>query len=305
MTEQKIFELTVSLLSFLKTHEKKKLVRKFSCSEEIFNLNIKDISLLVERSIKVKDFSFEDLKIKLERCIKIIESYKIEFTSVFDKDYPAMLRDIAEPPFIIFVRGKKISDENKIAIVGTRRPTGMGMQVTFDIAKSFAEKKYTIVSGLAIGVDTFAHKGAVSVNAPTVAVLPCSVENLYPRANANLARRIIDAGGSIVSEYPPETSALKFRFLERNRIISGLSDATVVTEAPKESGALSTARHACKQGKPLFVFAQLFDSIQNEGGKNLDANVVSSADDVITMLKNKTMEKRFSENIFLDERISQ
>ena len=93
--------------------------------------------------------------------------------------------------------------------------------------------------------------------------------------------------------------------MERNRIISGLSDATVVTEAPKESGALSTARHACKQGKPLFVFAQLFDSIQNEGGKNLDANVVSSADDVITMLKNKTMEKRFSENIFLDERISQ
>lgn len=292
MTERKIFELTISLLTFLKTREKKNLAEQFSRADDIFNLNIKDVSLLIGRSIKVKDFKFENLKAKLERSVRIIENYKIELTSVFDSDYPYLLREIAEPPFMIFSRGKKLNEQHKIAIVGTRRPTGKGMQFAFDSAKTCAEKNYAVVSGLALGVDAFAHKGAVSVNAPTIAVLPCAVENLYPRANVGLARKIIDAGGSIISEYPPETTALKFRFLERNRIVSGISDGTVVIEAPEKSGALSTAAHTRTQGKPLFMFEQLLDSVQNEGGRALSACTVKTVDEIIDVLQDTVMDKK-------------
>lgn len=288
MTEKEIFYLTVSLLTFLKTHEKKIICKNFSRVDDVFKLDLKDISLVVGRNLRTKKIIGEGLKRKLERAIKIIERYKINLTSCYDSDYPSALKEIANPPFIIFSRGQKLTNTKKIAIVGTRLPTGMGKQLAFNVAKDFAEKNFIVTSGMAMGIDAFAHKGAVSVNKNTIAVLACSVENLYPRSNVGLARKIIYAGGSIVSEYPPGTEPLKFRFLERNRIVSALSEGTIVIEAPQKSGALSTAEHASVQGKPVFVFEQLLNSPQNEGAKNLDAIVVRSVDEVVDYIKNKS-----------------
>lgn len=292
MTERKVFELAVSLFTFLNLAEKKKLCKNFSLVNELFDLNLKDLSLLVGRSLRVKNFTGDKLKLKLERALRIIENYKINLISIFDDDYPKSLNEIEEQPFVIFYRGEKINDQRRIAIVGTREPTGKGMQFAFDIAKDLSEKNIVIVSGMAIGIDAFAHKGAVTANAPTIAVLPCGVENLYPMSNVGLARKIIDAGGTILSEYPPETTPLKFRFLERNRIISGLSEGTIVIEAPKKSGALSTAEHSRVQGRAVFVFEEMLNSKRNEGGRNLNAHIVNSSDDVIEVLNNQCFYSR-------------
>lgn len=298
MTDRKVFELAISLFTFLNLSEKKKLCKNFSELNELFNLNLKDLSFLIGRSLRVKNFTGDKLKIKLEKALRIMENYKINLISVFDNDYPKSLNEIDEQPFAIFSRGEKINEQRRIAIVGTREPTGKGMQFAFDMAKELSEKNIVIVSGMAIGIDAFAHKGAVTANAKTIAVLPCGVENLYPMSNIALARKIVDRGGTILSEYPPETMPLKFRFLERNRIISALSEGTIIIEAPKKSGALSTAEHARTQGRPIFVFEEMLNSNRNEGGRNLNAHIVNSSDEVLEVLnneclhnKNKTIEK--------------
>lgn len=288
MTEREIFYLTISLFTFLNTNEKKILCKNFSQCDELFRFNIKDLSILLGRSIRTKEKLGEALKVKLDRSLKIIERYHIHFSSCFDTDFPRALKKIPEAPFAIFSRGTKLTNAKKIAIVGTRSPSGKGKQLAFDVAREFTEKGYTVTSGMALGIDSFAHKAAISINAATIAVLACSVENLYPRINIPLARKIVNAGGSIVSEYPPETEALKFRFLERNRIVSGLSEGTVVIEAPQGSGALSTAAHASAQGKQVFVFEQMLESPQNAGVQNLQAEVVKTVDEVIDIINNKS-----------------
>lgn len=290
MIDEEVFYVAVSLFTFLKTNEKKILCEKFSNIEELFNLNIKDVSFLIGRNLRTKESLGEALKLKLERAVKIMQRYKINFSHLYADDFPTALKSIPNAPFAIFYRGEKLTDRRKIAIVGTRQVSGKGKQFAFNIAREFSEKDFVVTSGMALGVDSFAHKAALSVNAPTIAVLACSVENLYPRINIPLARKIINAGGSIVSEYPPETEALKFRFLERNRIIAGLSEATIVIEAPQGSGALSTAEHTRSQGKHVFVLEQLLDDKQNEGAKMLDAKVIKTADEIIDCIKNKVEE---------------
>lgn len=286
MTDKEIFYLTISFLSFLKTSEKKILCKKFSRIEDVFKLSLKDLSFLIGRSLRAKEILGDKLKLKLEKAIKIIERYKIDLTCYFDPDYPENLKQILQPPFVIFSRGKKLTNAKKICIVGTRFPTGKAKQFAFDVAKSFAEKDFVVTSGMAMGIDSFAHKGAISVDKSTVAVLACSVENLYPRTNIGLASKIVNAGGSIISEYPPETPPLKFRFLERNRIISALSECTIVMEAPEGSGALYTAEYAQAQNKITFIFEQLLLSPKNNGAKKLNAKIVNSVDKIIDFLKN-------------------
>ena len=168
--------------------------------------------------------------------------------------FPRPLAEIPNPPRGIFFSGH-VPPENAlvVAIVGTRRATPVGKSLARNFARALARHGIAIVSGLAFGIDAAAHEGALDARGPTLAVLPCGLDRIYPRSHEALARKILENGGALISEYPPGTEALPYRFLERNRIVSGLARGTLIIEAPERSGALVTARLAAEQGRDCFV----------------------------------------------------
>ena len=179
----------------------------------------------------------------------------VEVLILVDPGYPARLRRIELPPPVLFVRGStpSLDRARAVAVVGTRRPTQAGRATAARIADAIAGLDATIVSGLALGIDAAAHVAAVDAGTPTVAVIGGGHERLYPAAHRGLVRRIVDGGGAVISEFAPDTIPSRGTFPRRNRIISGLADATVVVEAGARSGALTTAAWALEQGRGLFL----------------------------------------------------
>lgn len=167
---------------------------------------------------------------------------------------PPILKEIPNPPKNLYIKGT-LPDFSRpwLAIVGTRKATDEGLRIAKNFAKELAQNNCVIVSGLALGIDSAAHQGAIEGGGQTVAVLANGLDNVYPAQNENIAKKIIETAGAIVSEYPEGTPSLPHQFLERNRIISGLSIATIVIEAPQKSGALATAGFAASQGREVFV----------------------------------------------------
>ncbi len=179
----------------------------------------------------------------------------VEVITLADEVYPERLRRIELPPPVLFLHGDPaaLERERSVAIVGTRRPTTVGRATAGRIAEAVGGMGATIVSGLALGIDAAAHAAAVRLGTPTVAVIGGGHERLYPAAHRGLARAIVAGGGAVVSEFAPDTSPTRGTFPRRNRIISGLADATVVVEAGARSGALTTAAWALEQGRGLHI----------------------------------------------------
>lgn len=178
---------------------------------------------------------------------------KISFISQKDKDFPKELLQTPWPPKGLYIKGSLTENEPKVAIVGTRRCTSYGRDVAFKIGETLASAGITIVSGLALGIDAAAHEGALSGGGITWAVLGSGLEQIWPRSNLPLAQKIVQKGGALISEYPPETKGQYFTFPQRNRIIAGLSKLIIVIEAPEKSGALITARLALEAGREVGV----------------------------------------------------
>lgn len=207
-----------------------------------------------------------------------------------DKFYPGLLHKLAQPPARLFVRGNVAAlTAPAVAIVGTRKVSAEGRELTRRIAEDLARAGLIIVSGLAFGADAAAHEGALAARGCTVAVLASGVNNVTPAEHEKLAERIIAAGGAIVSEYAPDEPAYKVRFLERNRIIAGLALATLVTEAPFKSGALVTARHARALKRPVFALPGSPFSVNSQGTNKLiqrgEAALITSGRDIMAALK--------------------
>lgn len=169
-----------------------------------------------------------------------------------EPEFPAALREIPLPPLAIYLRGALPDNKISVSVVGTRKATPEGEDIAYDFSRSLASRGINIVSGLALGIDAAAHRGALKTGL-TFAVLATGVDNPYPRLNKKLAEDILASGGGLISEYPPGSTAFPSRFLERNRIISGLSRAVVLIEAPERSGSLATARFALEQNREIFV----------------------------------------------------
>jgi DNA processing protein len=185
----------------------------------------------------------------------------ITFLTVDDPEYPGLLRTIPYPPMYLFVQGRMdLLDRPAIAIVGTRKPTYYGMEVAKYLGREAAEHNLTVISGLARGIDRFAHEGALQAGGWTGAVLAHGLDRIYPREHSGLSNRIREQG-FLISEYPPDVSAKPQQFTARNRIISGLSLCTIVVEAGWKSGALTTAEFALEQGRDvLAVPGSIFDA---------------------------------------------
>jgi DNA processing protein len=207
--------------------------------------------------------------VNLEALWEQIQASGIRVLTSVDEDYPARLKEIEQPPPVLFVRGEWLpEDEFAVAIVGTRRVTAYGRQVTEQLAEHLAGAGLTVVSGLARGVDAVAHTGALDAGGRTVAVLGCGVDKIYPPENRGLAERIM-ARGCLLSDYPLGTAPESSNFPPRNRIISGLSLATVVVEAGETSGALITAEFAAEQGRDVFAVPGSVMAPQSKGTNRL------------------------------------
>ncbi len=168
--------------------------------------------------------------------------------------FPALLDNLSDPPFLLYVRGDPVALQTpQIAIIGSRNPTSGGLQNAEQFAHHLAAGGLTITSGLALGVDSAAHSGALRAAGRTVAVMGTGPDRIYPSVNRDLARRILESGGALVTEFPPGTSAKPGHFPRRNRLISGLSAGALVVEAGVRSGSLITARLALEQGREVFA----------------------------------------------------
>ncbi len=197
---------------------------------------------------------------------------KIKKLTLSTPDVPEKLRNISTPPkklFILSSDSKELLTRPAVAIVGSRKATPYGTSVTASLAGDLARAGVIIVSGLAIGIDGIAHRAALEAGGRTIAVLPTGLDHIYPATHRQLAKQILEQGGALVTEYPEGTSINKGNFIARNRIISGLSDAVLVTEAAAKSGSLHTADFALDQGRAVLAVPGNITSTTSEGTNNL------------------------------------
>lgn len=268
--------IVLSSFSFLRASEKISLLNHFNSIEELSKFSLGDLSFFLKRPLRTKMWNQNSFSHYAERCLKLMKIHNINITTCEEDNYPFMLKEIFDPPFALFYRGSLQSLKNKaISVVGTRKPTCKGAKAAFDLAYDLVANDFTVISGLAIGIDAAAHKGALAAQnekkmGSTVAVLACGVDCLYPVTNKTLGAKIIQDGGCILSEYPPDEPPQKWRFPARNRIISGLSNAVAVVEAPEKSGALITADFALEQGRDVMIhkIALEYPCMQKDDSKN-------------------------------------
>ena len=224
-------------------------------------------------------------KLNPEEYAKSIEGSGIKWATLFDDNYPAPLKQIYDPPIVLYYKGEILpEDERAIAVVGTRKMTGYGKAVTEQFTKGLVSAGLTIVSGLARGVDTQAHITALEEKGRTLAILGGGLNQIFPPENTDLAKKIEDGSGAVVSEFPPDYPSVAGNFPARNRVISGLSKAVLVTEAAADSGSLITARLALEQGREVYAVPGPITSSLSVGPIDLikeGARPVSSAQDIL------------------------
>lgn len=226
---------------------------------------------------------------------------KINTISPDEHNFLQSIRGIAVNPKTLYIVGSLPTERPPtVAIVGTRKPTTYGKEVTFDLAYKLAKKGIIIVSGLAFGIDAVAHKAALAAGGITIAVLANGLDSIYPATHRKLAEDIVKAGGALISEYPPGTPARDFQFLARNRIVSGLSDAVIVTEAASRSGTLATVAHALEQNREVFAVPGNITSPMSVGPNRLiqqGAHPVTAVDDILHVIAPYLLEPQTTLNL--------
>src|SRR3984957_20495174 len=266
----------------------KLLIEKFGAPEKIFQLNSDEIAAAgVPRNTGRSIAEFRDFEpLEKELCeLPNIGARLIKWT---DADYPPNLRQIADPPPFLFVRGPaSLTDSNSIAIVGARAASDIGRRMAQRLGLELAAKGFTVVSGLARGHGREAHQGALDAHGKTLAVLGCGVDVIYPSEHRKLAEAIIEGGGALISELPIGTQPMAENFPTRNRILSGLCLGVVIVEAAEKSGSAITARMAPEQGRPGFAVPGSPLSGKTRGSNRLlkeGAKLVECVEDVIEEL---------------------
>ncbi|MDR0495153.1 MAG: DNA-processing protein DprA [Treponema sp.] len=253
MAERGLLDLMIARLGLLSVREKLLLCESLEDEQDLIQKSQKDIEALIGHEMPAF-WNINNVHAQAGRDEKTARLKGINWVSWRGAAYPPLLREIYDPPALLFYRGSLPNPESPLAaIVGTRRPSPQAAAQAFDIAKGLAGGSISVVSGLALGIDAMAHRGNIEGGAPTAAVLGSALDQVYPLANRNLARRILETGGVLLSEYPPGTGPRKWNFPARNRIISGLARGVLIVEAPQKSGALITARFALDQNRDLWV----------------------------------------------------
>jgi DNA processing protein len=232
---------------------------------------------------------------------------KIKELTFNNPSFPAKLRDIFSPPKQLFYIGdslEKMLSMPALAVVGSRKVSLYGKAVTSSLIEEIARQNIVIISGLALGVDALAHEAALDAGGRTIAVMPCGLDRIYPSSNRQLAMRILEHGGALVSEYPEDTDARRENFIARNRLVSGLSDGVLITEAAEKSGTLHTANFALEQGREVMAVPGNINSSLSKGTNNLikvGAHPVTEATDVLHVLKIEPLRPKQQELLAANE----
>jgi DNA processing protein len=253
MDNRGLLDLMIARLGELSCREKLLLCESFDTEQDLLQKSRADIEAIIKHPLEVWQ-DINTIRKQAERDMATARLKGINWVIWHSPAYPPLLREIYDPPVLLFFRGILPNPEMPLAaIVGTRRPSPQSAAQAFDIARGLAQGGISVVSGLALGIDAMAHRGNIEGGAPTVAVLGSGLDHVYPASNRGLARRVLETGGALLSEYPPGTGPRKWNFPARNRIISGLSRGVVIVEAPQKSGALITARFTLDQNRELWV----------------------------------------------------
>lgn len=270
---------------------------------DINEKNLKHLYFLNSNDLEKIKNTIINLDIDYEK--EKLYSYEINFVTILDENYPKMLKNIYDAPAIIYYKGKSIEIlENSIAIVGSRKPTEYGIWVTKKIIEDLKAYDISIISGMAMGIDYFAHKYSIENNLSTVGILASSLEIIYPRSNKLLYDEMKKE--LLISEFPLDTYPLKRNFVLRNRIISGLSLGTLIVEAQEKSGSLITARYALEQNREVYSIPGNINN-ENSIGTNdlirLGAKLILSGKDIIEDFPKIKLKKinKISEKLLYDE----
>ncbi|MBQ9873397.1 MAG: DNA-processing protein DprA [Thermoguttaceae bacterium] len=287
--EEFVDEIALATVEGIGPITAERLVARFGSATEVLNAPAEELER-VERVGASLAKKIRDLRSTFDPAylIKFCDQHGIRILFRDDARYPSRLREIDNPPRILYVRGKlQPRDRAAIAMVGTRSATPYGSKLATRLARELVEAGFTVVSGLALGIDGNSHRGALDAGGRTLAVLGGGVVDVYPREHEDLAARIIQSGGALISEYYPLTKPLRGNFPARNRIISGLSLGVIVVESALKGGSLITASCASEQNREVFAAPGSVDSPFSAGCHQLlreGATLVESVEDVIAAL---------------------
>lgn len=276
---QRLLDISLGRITFLTFQEKIFLSKNLDSSYSLALLSIEDISQLLGRKLNKRVIwdGKENLRMA-QAALAACQRLHIKILLHSDEQYPELLRQISDPPYILFCRGdEKILADKSVSVVGTRRFSQLGKTSTIDFSYQASVNGCNVVSGLANGIDGFAHQGAVnawfdflekgediSTLGKTIAVLPSAIDEIVPYGHRKLAENILKSGGCLISEYGPGVDMATWHFVARNRIIAGMSPATLVVEAPTGSGALITADFALENGRDVFFHQAAFGSVATQ-----------------------------------------
>ena len=262
----------------------KKLLDYFGKPESILKAPAEKLMAISGIGQQITDQIRSLKKEDIDREIKLAAKYNLKIITIDDKDYPQNLRQIYDPPIVLYIKGEiKSEDRFSIAIVGSRRASFYGLTKAGEFAYSLSEQGFTIVSGMARGIDTYAHRGALKQGGRTIAVMGSGFNHIYPPENRETAEEIA-GNGAVICEFPMDTEPFKQNFPRRNRVISGLSLGILVVEAARNSGALITADFGLEQGREVFALPGKVDSHTSFGTNGLikqGARLVSCVEDIL------------------------
>ena len=261
-----------------------RLLRHFPTPQAAWEASEEELAAVPGFADVAAQIASERREAALDRELKRCAEQGIRFVTRLDRDYPPLLREIGTPPAVLYIKGEGSLDVTRtVAIVGTRRSSRYGRAMAERLAGDLARRRFVIVSGLAIGIDASAHRGALKAGGVTTAVLGAGFLHPCPACNKGLAQEIVQKG-VLISEYSLDTRPTKWTFPQRNRILSGLSRGVVVVEAPERSGALITAHSALEQGREVFAVPGNVTNTSSRGTNRLiqeGAKLVTSVEDIL------------------------
>ena len=269
----------------------RKILEKFKNAKAGWTASEKELNEILPSNIVQKFLHFRSM-FDLERYILMLSKKNISFLTWEDSSYPYLLKQISDPPPVLYIAGDWKENEwwttdHKIAVVGSRIPTSYGCEMTEILTRDLVEHGLVVVSGLANGIDTIVHKTAIENKGKTIAVLGCGVDIVYPSKNKSLYEKIVDGNGCVISEMPLSHFASRATFPARNRIISGLSKGVLMTEGAVDSGALITCSYAGEQGRDVFAVPGMVTSKLSAGTLGLlkkGAKLVLGVEDILEEL---------------------
>ena len=284
--ENKKYWIWFSLIKGLGSKRKQKLLESYKTPEKIYKLTKKELiatngigEKMVENILKSKDEDY------LKKYILYMQKHNIDIININDENYPKILKEIYDPPISLYIKGNKnILNNTSVAIIGCRQASQYGIKVAKYFGYNLAKNEVNVVSGLAKGIDSYAHIGSICANGKTIAVIGNGIDTIYPKENINIANKILEKGGTIISEYPLGTKPEKMNFPARNRIISGISKSVIVVEAKEKSGTLLTVDFALEQGRDVYVVPGNINSINSIGTNKLlkqGAKIITCYKDII------------------------